>query len=1006
MRKTLQLFFFFSFILVIQVMAQERNVSGKVTDNESGQGIPGVNVYIKNSTVGTVTDADGNFSLLAKPSDVIVFQSVGMKTQEITVGTQSTLSVTLASDDKMLNEVIVVGYGSQLRQDLTGSIASVQSTEIQNVPVASFESALQGRAAGVQITSGSGKLGQNINIRVRGSSSVTASNQPLYVIDGILVTSAATNQNVNTEFVNPLADLNLNDVESIEVLKDASASAIYGARASNGVVLITTKRGKTGKTNFNFGYSTGISDPTNKREFLNRQEYIELFSEAIINVGGVQQDVEDLFDLVAPEWRDGYDTNWEDLAFRQGGFNQFDGSASGGNDKTRFYVGLNYTDQEGIIIRNDFSRLSARLNIDHKATDKLNFGLTWNLSKSKNNQISADNSFSNYLQLVALPPFARAYLDDGSPNPATLYYNALLDVDNSFNETIGFRNFGSLFATYEIIKGLSFRTEFGLDLLNQKEETYNGRKTAQNTGFDKGRGFYANANVINYTWTNTLNYVKTFNESHSVDVLLGTSYQQSESEFSSVLGIDFPSDAFKKIASAATINFGSSSGTDFSFLSYFTRLNYKFKNKYLLSFSGRIDGSSRFGADNRYGFFPAGSIGWVLSEEEFMKGLNFLSLLKLRTSYGLTGNAEINNFDQLGLYSGNPYGTETGTIPISVANPDLKWETTAQLNLGLDFSLFKDRVSASFDYYSKNTKDLLLNVQVPLTTGYGIQTKNLGKLTNKGFEIAITSRNLVGPLQWSTTFNFSRNRNKVTNLNGQIIGPGNRSRTLNEAREGEPIGILFGPKYAGVDPQNGDALYFRTNTDGTVTTTNDYSQATRQVIGDPNPDFIGGLTNNLSFKGFDLSIFLQFVVGNDAYNMAGGFMSANGDFFDNQTKDQMRRWRQPGDITDVPQARFDSQNGTRISSRFVEDASYLRFKTITLGYNFPAKWLSKVYLRSARLYVTAQNLFTITDYSGWDPEVSSLFTGITNQTSNIIFGNDFYTPPQARTIIFGVNIGF
>ncbi|NJO01276.1 MAG: TonB-dependent receptor [Bacteroidia bacterium] len=385
-----------------------------------------------------------------------------------------------------------------------------------------------------------------------------------------------------------------------------------------------------------------------------------------------------------------------------------------------------------------------------------------------------------------------------------------------------------------------------------------------------------------------------------------------------------------------------------------------------------------------------------------MENFNSISFLKLRASYGLIGNAEIGNFDSQSLFEGNTYGEETGTEPETVSNPDLKWETTRQFDIGVDMGFLRDRISFTVDYYNKDTRDLLLNVQVPSTTGFTTQTKNLGRLTNQGIEFSINSQNFVGAFKWSTNFNISRNVNEIKDLNGQILAPGNRSRILNEAREGEPIGVLFGVKFAGVDPANGDALYFTEE----GTTTNNYSAAARQVIGDPNPAFIGGLTNNFGYKGFDLSIFLQFVVGNDVYNMAGGFMSASADFFDNQTVDQLRRWQNPGDITDVPQARLFEQNGARISSRYVEDGSYLRFKTVTLGYNVPAGILSKIKMRSARLYVTGQNLFTITDYSGWDPEVTSLFTSTDFQSSNIIIGNDFYTPPQARTIIFGINVGF
>jgi TonB-dependent starch-binding outer membrane protein SusC len=1020
-----------------ELWAQTRTISGKIKDSETGEGIPGVNVLVKGTSTGTVSDLNGNYTLSVAEGSVLIFQAVGLATQEMRVGANSVIEVAMVSDTKQLGEVVVIGYGTQLKQDLTGSIAGVKAEDIQNIPVPSFESALQGRAAGVQITSGSGKVGQGINIRVRGSSSVTASNQPLYVVDGILVTSQSVN--FNDEPTNPLADLNANDIESIDVLKDASATAIYGARAANGVVLITTKRGKTGKTTINVGYSTGFSEATRKRVFLNAREYRELFGEAYDNTdtrikAALQAGDEsydnatnigewvfnepnlaknDFMGRLVSGWNDQTtDVNWEDIALQRGVFHQFDGSASGGNDKTKFYVGLNFLKQEGIILANAFERLSGRLNLDHKVSEKFGIGMTFNLTRTYNQRAASDSQFNNFLQLVALPAFQKPYLANGEPNQSTLYYNALLELKYATNTSTNFRNLSSFYANYQLAKGLSFRTEVGLDILSLKEETYNGPQTADNTGAAGGISTYATAQVINYSWTNTLNYTKTFNEIHTLDALLGSSFQKSESDFTNVSGRDFPGNYFKKIASATNITAGSTSLQEFSFMSYFLRLNYRFRGKYLLSLSARTDASSRFGPENRYGFFPAGSAAWILSEENFMKSINFISFLKLRLSYGLTGNAEIGNYAWRGTYSGLPYGNQSGFTPLNIATPNLKWETTAQIDLGLDFALLKDRISVTFDYYRKDTRDLLLQVQVPATSGFVNQTRNLGKLQNNGVELSITSQNTVGKLKWTTTFNIARNINKITDLNGQIIAPGNRNRVLNEAREGQPIGVFFGVKYLGVDSQTGDALY--QGRDGNPT--NSFSGAARQVIGDPTPDFIGGITNTLSYKGFDLNGFFQFVYGNDVYNLAGVFMSTNGNDLDNQTRDQLNRWRKPGDVSNVPQARLFEGNGTRMSSRYVQDGSYIRLKTLTLGYTIPQSILDKIKLRTARIYVTGQNLLTITKYEGWDPEVSTGFTGLSatatnppfvdNQSSNIIQGADFYSPPQARTIIFGLNIGF
>ncbi len=979
--------------------AQAQTITGKVTDATNQEGVPGVSVVVKGTTTGTITDSNGTYSLSAPSGSTLVFQLLGYKSQEIVLASQSVIDIALQSDASTLDDVVVVAYGTQQKRDITGSIASVKGSDIQNIPVPSLESAIQGRAAGVQITSGSGKVGQGINVRVRGSASLSANNQPLYVIDGIIVT--ANSVNANDENLNPMADINPNDIESIEVLKDAAASALYGARASNGVVLITTKKGKAGKGSVNINYSAGSGRPTRKREFLNRAEYIELYTEGMKNVGRSDAFIESRFNnRVSTTWKDpNIDTNWENLAFQNAGFQQLDINASGGNEKTRFFVGAGYIDQKGILVGNRFTRMSARLNADSKINDRLTVGASFMLAQSKNYRAQNDASFGNPLQLVAMPPMQQAY-KDGELNPSTLYYNSLLDLVHGFSTAKTYRNLTSLFASYNVMKNLTFRSEVGLDILQQVEERYYGTKTAANfSQAAKGFGSYSTATIFNYMITNTLNYTKNFNDIHNVDILLGQSFQQSEEESSNVDGQIFALDDFKKIGSAATFPGGSSGGTSNNFLSYFARANYKFKDKYLASFSLRVDGSSRFGKNSRYGLFPAGSLGWIISEEDFIKDLDFISFLKLRTSFGITGNADFGDFGSFGLYGTSVYLDNAGTTPISFPNPSLGWESTQNFDMGIEIGIIKNRVNLGIDYYNKQTSDLLLNVPVPSTSGYTTLSQNIGKIRNRGIEVTINSNNLVGDFKWNTSFNIAFNRNKVLDMAGQKISYG--GRTLNEAQAGQPIGILFGAKYAGVDPANGDALYY-TETG----TTKDYNAAFRQIIGDPNPDFIGGITNTLTYKGFDLNIFFQYVYGNDVYNAAGEFMSSNARYLDNQTKDQLNRWRKPGDITNVPQARHQRDNGSNPSSRFVYDASYLRLKTATLGYNVPKKLLDNAKLASVRIYVSGQNLLTFTKYIGWDPEVSSADPGSTTQRANIIIGQDFYTPPQARTIIFGINVGF
>ena len=1011
----------FYLIIVLQLWAQERVVSGKVTSAEDGSSLPGVNVVLVGTAGGTVTDVEGNYKLSVPASGgVLRFSFIGLVSQEIQIGSSTNIDVGMAQDVQQLSEVVVVGYGTQIKQDLTGNIAQIKGSELRSIPVASFDQAIQGKAAGVFVEAGTGKLGQGIKVRIRGSSSVSAANQPLYVIDGMPITSSS--QSSAEGATNPLVDINPNDIESIEILKDASASAIYGSRAANGVVLITTKRGKSGKTNFEIGYFAGFSSETGRREFLNTAEYVQLFTESN---GGMTQSLTNRFNRYgaappgppAASWATpgapGYvDTNWQDQVFRDdAGINQLDISASGGNEKTKFFISGSNSNQRGIIIGNDLDRINGRINLDHQASDKFNLGINFSIARTFNKRLAEDNNFNTPIQIVALSPMTPVRdprtdlisgaldLNTGVPNSNyPIYYNPLLDNAYAEQTTLVFRNLGSVYGEYKFTEGLTFRSDFGYDLLTQNEERYFGKETSRNSGAPNGQGNNAWTQVFNFTTNNFLRYQKNIQD-HGLEAVGGITYQESNRKYSNVGAQQFPSNAYQKITSAADITSGTSNESAFSFLSYFARANYKFKDKYLLSLSGRVDGSSRFGADNRYGFFPAASAGWIVSEESFMSNVKVMDFLKLRASYGLTGNAEIGNFAALGLYTGGSgYAGIPGQSASQLENPDLRWEQTAQLDVGIDFGLFESRITGQLDYYAKKTNDLLLNVNLPGNSGFRTQTRNVGELENKGFEIVINTENFVRDFKWNTSFNFAMNRNKILDLQGQII----QGSFISRAQEGEPIGIFFSPKYAGVDPANGDALYVLVKSDGTQTTTNDYNEATQMKVGDPNPDFIAGLTNTFKYKGVDFSFLFQGVFGNQVYNGGGIFMSANGDFFDNQTKDQLRRWQKPGDITDVPQARLFGGNGVGESSRYITDGSYIRLRTITLGYNLPASALSKAKLTKLRVYVSGQNLLTFTDYEGWDPEVNS----DTYAGNNVNQGIDFYSAPQAKTVTFGINIGF
>ncbi|MGI4740348.1 MAG: SusC/RagA family TonB-linked outer membrane protein [Janthinobacterium lividum] len=1016
-------------IATLPVLAQTQALSGRITGSD-GSPVPGVTVVERGTTNGVSSDADGIFRLAVQPNATLIISSVGYTTQTLAVNGRSSLNVTLLASATDLSEAVVVGYGTQTKADLTGSVVQLTSKEVGNQPVQSFEQSIQGKAAGVFIESSSGKLGQGIRVRVRGVSSISGSSQPLYVVDGVPV--VADNLSSTTAATNPIADINPNDIESISVLKDASASAIYGSRATNGVVLITTKRGKAGATRFNIGVQGGFSEPTHKREFLNSQEYVTLITEALTNRGGtfaVPANIAARLSGYAAGVADPltYDTNWQDQVLHRAGFQQYDLNASGGNDKTRFYLSGQYSKQKGIIVSNQYERMAARFNLDHQATERLSFGLNLTATRSVNNRVPNDNAFSTPMQTVALAPITplidpRSGQLSGALDPATglpnytpnafpFYYNPLLSIQGGSYVTTVYRLLGNVYAQLKLTKGLIFRSELGTDVLSQGEDQYLGRITSRNTGFVNGSGFNATQTDAKVVVNNYFSYKNTFAEQHSLELTLGTSYESSRINGNSVSGNQFPSDAYRTIDNAAQITAGSSYNTSYALVSYFARGAYAFAGKYLVGASARLDGSSRFGTEHRYGIFPAGSVGWLVSEESFLKGNPTLSLLKLRASVGKTGNQNFDNFASRNLFTGRNTGYvgTPGQRPYQLGNDELGWESTVQYDAGLEYGFFNNRISGEVDIYRKNTTGLLLSQPVPGTTGFSVRNANVGSLRNQGIELTLTTRNLVGEFTWTTSVNASVNRNKVLDL----AGPDILGSYLNRAQAGQPLGEFIGPEYAGVDPANGNALYYLNtqNTDGTLNrnTTTNINLAANVPIGNPNPSWTGGITNTFTYKGFDLSATLVGVFGNQIYDGGAPFFSVgfnNG--FDNQTRDQLSRWQKPGDITNVPKAIYGGGNGTGASSRFVQNGDYGRLRSVVLGYNLPSALAKRGFLQSARIFVQGYNLLTFTKYTGWDPEVSADFTtGGTNPTSNNISqGISFYTAPQARTYTLGVNLGF
>lgn len=996
----------------------QQSISGKVTDRD-GDALIGASIMVKGTSIGTVSDIDGNFKVSATGDAILVVSYTGFATLEEALNNRTELTIILQPGID-LAEVLVTGYGTAIKRELTGNIAKIRTEDIKDMPVTSFDQAMQGKAAGVQITSGNGKLGQAVQIRIRGQSSVSASNEPLIVIDGIPATTADLGSFGGA--TNPLSDINPQDIASIEILKDASAAAIYGARAANGVVLVTTKRGKTGRTSVNYGFQYGQSNPARLLEFLNTEQYLKLYRQAAANsdrIDGLAASDPDSYTTYMEDFfktqslgtfgtPKAEDTNWGKLAYQDAPMQQHDLNISGGNDKTTFYMSGQWFDQKGILIGNALNRITGRINIDHQAYKWLKVGFNTSLSRSFNERISGDRQFDNPMQIVALPPMTPATDPDtglpvGTPPgdiSIPVYYNPLINLGNAYYNTNTNRNLSSVYAQVSILDGLNFRTEFALDMLDQQEELYYNSKTQRNFGAPQGQGQNLFTRVENYNTNNYFTYGTNFGKA-KLDLTAGMSYQQSQQKTNFIEGQDFPSDAYRQIASAARKTDGSSTETNFRFLSYFARANVKLADKYLVGVSVRTDGSSRFGKESRYGFFPAASLGWILSEEGFLQSFKPISFMKIRASYGRTGNAEIGNFPQLGLFAGDAaYNGAPGQRPSQLGNPNLSWETTDQFDAGLDFGLFNDRLTGEIDFYSKNTSGLLLNVNVPGSTGFSTQTRNVGKLSNQGIEIVLNTDVVRGAFRWKTSLNFAANKNKITDLQGQVIEAG--LNNMSRAVEGQPLGTYFTAEYAGVDPANGNALWYKNATEGNRETTSTYSQATRVVVGSPLPDWIGGVTNTFSYKGFELSVLFSAVIGNELnFYGVGRFSSANARFEDNQTVDQLAAWTKENPNTNVPEARLFFNNGAQPSSRFIQDGSFVRLRNATFSYNFPKSLTSKAKIQSLRLFVTGQNLLTWTNYIGWDPEVNA-----DDIVTNIAQGYDFYTAPQPRTILAGFNIGF
>jgi TonB-linked SusC/RagA family outer membrane protein len=1001
MKRPLLLLFL---LATLSVSAQDIRVTGQVISSADNSGLPGVNVVLKGTSRGTITDLDGRFAIDVPNPSVLVFSFIGYKSQEQLFNGQTTIQVLLEEEPKELSEVVVVGYQSVEKRNITGALTSVKATAFKDLSVNGIDQALQGQAAGVQVTQSSGTPGGGISVRIRGVTSISASNTPLYIVDGIPVeTGALGGRTFGGQSDNALALINPNDIESISVLKDASTKAVYGSRASNGVVVITTKKGKSGSSNITMDVQRGIIDPTHKIKLLTSSELLPLQREAVVNAG----ENPDALGLI-PGVTDGISTDWQDAVLRRGIMEQYQASASGGDDKTTFYISGHYRNEQGIQINNSFQRYGTTLNFDHRLTPRLKLSTQIMLTRSLNKRVKGDNFLDGvYSAALRSLPYYTPFNEDGAlVGPGSPLYAAFPNFNPvaqallpRFN-TVTVKTQGLIKGEYRINDNLMAIGQVSLDYNDVTEDQYESSQTAIG-GWDQGvggqgLGVFIAQSIATVISSGRVTYNKDFGK-HHVSALAGSELLQNFATGGSVSGRLFSSDDFTYLNSAGLIDDGGSfREATHSIVSFLASGDYDFDDRILASLSMRADGSSNFGANNRFGYFPAMSVGWRISNEKFFKS-QVVNDLKIRGSFGYTGNERIGSFAYLGLWGTTTYSGSTGVAPSSLDNPDIKWETTREINLGTDISLLESRIQATVEAYEKRTTDLLLSRPYASTTGFGAITSNIGTMTNKGVELSVTSVNLDGQLKWKTTLNLSKNMNKVISLVDSV--PLYRGYILdgvdgtNIIKEGEPMGTFFGLNFLGVNPATGDAMYEDVNRDGLI------SNADGVVIGNSQPKLFGGITNTLSFRGVDVSLLFNFSWGNKILNLTkGNLMNMGRDILSNQIPEALNRWQKPGDITDVPRYELNNTFNSYHSNRLLEDGSYVRLKNLSIGYNLPPTFATRFRVQKIRLYVSATNLWTFTRYTGTDPEVSTLDGSVSAQ------GIDLNTLPQVRTIAGGITI--
>jgi TonB-linked SusC/RagA family outer membrane protein len=1016
-------------------------VKGKVLDNE-GLPLPGVTVKSKNESSITSTDVNGNYSISVKnKSSVLTFSFVGFVTEEEVVGDRTIINITLKIVPNRLNEVVVVGYGTVKKGDLTGAVGQVSMADLQKAPVKSFDEALAGRLAGVQVNSADGQPGSSFNIVIRGQNSVTQDNSPLYVIDGFPI-ETSNNNNINPA-----------DIESIEVLKDASATAIYGSRGANGVILITTKSGQKGAAKIDFNGNYGFQENTRTMDLLSPYEFVKFQQEYspanadLLYLASKGKTLEDYRNLP--------NIDWQDELFRKAPLQQYSLAVSGGTNDTKYYVSGSLNNEQGTIINTGFNRYQGKITLTQSVNPKLKVFFNLNYSDFSSNGILPTEGTNSATNNLLYSTWGYRPVTGSDLNLAEVLFDPDIDGSNDrrINPIISAKNEVRIasnsnlvinsYAQYNLNKNLVLKFSGGITKNVGRSDRFNNSQTFFGSPFSTGGVNGVNGSVIygeNKRWLNenTLTYRKVFNKVHDLNILGGITFQQNKSEVYGLSAIQVPNESLGlnglDEGVPQTVN---AAGSYDRLSSYLTRINYNYKSKYLFTASFRADGSSKFAKNNKWGYFPSGSLAWRMSSENFMKNISFINDAKLRIGFGMTGNNRVGPFDYLsvlGQPTTSPYPFNNiivnGAIPLSLGNSDLKWETTSQTNIGYDLSLLKDRINFTFDVYRKTTFNLLLNADLPYTTGFDNVFKNIGRVRNEGLEFTLNTQNInTKKFKWSSSFNISFNKTKVLELSDnqesllRAVGWENSfaQTPLYLTKIGDPMGQFYGFVSDGIyqlsdfeitpsgvyvlrqdvvnngntrsSIQPGDVKYKDINGDGLV------NSSDQTVIGRGLPIHIGGFTNNFTYKRIDLNVFLQWSYGNDIYNANRMIFEGNSlsKINLNQFATYANRWTPDNPSNTIPRVRGE---GPRVySSRFIEDGSFIRLKTVSLGYNFNQKFIKKLEMKSLRMFISAQNLFTLTNYLGMDPEVSVRNSALTP-------GFDYSAYPRARTIVFGLNTSF